>query len=186
MSEPASISFGIAARYAQAVFELVREKKSIDKLETDVAELAVAVEASEDLVSLINSPIYNRYDQTRAILAIVKKMGIIDVLGNTMGLMATKRRLFVLPALLERLEFLIADHKGEVSAEVTSAKVLTKTQSDKLSKAITSRIGKAVKIKATVDENIIGGLVVKVESKMVDTSIRSKLNSLQNVMKEVG
>ena len=80
MTEPASISFGIAARYAKAVFELVKEKKSIDKLETDIVEFAAAVEAREDLVSLINSPIYNRYDQTNAILAIVKKMGIIDVL----------------------------------------------------------------------------------------------------------
>jgi F-type H+-transporting ATPase subunit delta len=100
--------------------------------------------------------------------------------------MATKRRLFVLPALLDRLEDLIANHKGEVSAEVITAKALTKTQSDKLSKAITAQVGKSVKIKAIVDDDIIGGLVVKVGSKMVDTSIRSKLNSLQNVMKEVG
>ena len=186
VSEPASISSGIAARYAQAVFELAKEQKSINKLETDVAELCNAVEVSEDLVSLINSPIYNRDAQTRAISEIVKKMGLLESLGSTLGLMATKRRLFVLPALLDRLEVLIADHKAEVSAEVTSAKALTKTQSDKLSKAITARVGKAVKIKATVDEDIIGGLIVKVGSKMIDTSLRSKLNSLQNVMKEVG
>ena len=92
----------------------------------------------------------------------------------------------MLPALLKRLEFLIAQSKGEVSVEVTSAKTLTKIQSNKLSKVITARVGKAVKFKAIVDSNIIGGLVVKIGSKMVDTSIRSKLNSLQNVMKEVG
>jgi F-type H+-transporting ATPase subunit delta len=186
VSEPASISSGIAARYALAVFELAKDQKAIDKLETDIADLSEAVSASEDLVFLINSPIYNRDAQTRAIAAIAKKMGLLESLGNTLGLMATKRRLFVLPALLVRLELLIADHKGEVSAEVTSAKALTKTQSDKLSKAITVRVGKAVKIKASVDEDIIGGLIVKVGSKMIDTSIRSKLNSLQNVMKEVG
>ena len=186
VSEPASISSGIAARYAQAVFELAKDQKAIDKLETDIADLSEAVSASEDLVSLINSPIYNRDAQTRAMAAIAKKMGLLESLGSTLGLMATKRRLFVLPALLVRLEVLIADHKGEVSAEVTSAKALTKTQSDKLSKAITARIGKAVKIKVSVDEDIIGGLIVKVGSKMIDTSIRSKLNSLQNVMKEVG
>jgi len=186
VSEPASISSGIAARYAQAVFELAKDQKAIDKLEIDIADLSEAVGASEDLVSLINSPIYNRDAQTRAIAAIAKKMGLLESLGSTLGLMATKRRLFVLPALLVRLEVLIADHKGEVSAEVTSAKALTKKHSDKLSKAITARIGKAVKIKVSVDEDIIGGLIVKVGSKMIDTSIRSKLNSLQNVMKEVG
>ena len=186
MSEPASISSGIAARYAQAVFELAKEQKSIDKLETDVAELSDAVEISKDLVSLISSPIYNRNAQAKAITAIVDKMGLLAIFGRTLSLMAAKRRLFVLPALLDCLEGLLADHKGEVSAEVTSAKALTKTQSDKLSKAISARVGKIVKIKATVNEDIIGGLVVKVESKMIDTSIRSKLVSLQNVMKEVG
>ena len=186
MSEPASISSGIAARYAQAMFELVQEKKLIGKLERDVEQLLVAVDASKDLVNLINSPIYSRHDQTRAISAVVTKMGLLEVFGNTLRLMATKRRLFVLPALLKRLEFLIAQSKGELSVEVTSAKALTKIQSNKLSKVITARVGKAVKFKATVDSNIIGGLVVKIGSKMVDTSIRSKLNSLQNVMKEVG
>ena len=186
MSETASISSGIAARYAQALFELAKEQKSIDKLALNVAELSDVVEASEDLVSLINSPIYNSDAQTIAISAIVEKMGLLESFGSTLGLMATKRRLFVLPALLDRLEDLIANHKGEVSAEVITAKSLTKTQSDKLSKAITAQVGKSVKIKAIVDDDIIGGLVVKVGSKMVDTSIRSKLNSLQNVMKEVG
>ena len=186
VSEPASISSGIAARYAQAIFELVKERKLIDKLERDVADFLVAVAASKDLVTFINSPIYSRHDQTKAITAIVTKMELLEVFGNTLRLMATKRRLFVLPALLNRLEVLIAQSKGEVSIEVTSAKALSKIQSKKLSKVITARIGKAVKFKATVDENIIGGLVVKIGSKMVDTSIRSKLNSLQNVMKEVG
>jgi F-type H+-transporting ATPase subunit delta len=186
VSEPASISSGIAARYAQAVFELAKEQKSIDKLETDVAELSDAVDISKDLVSLITSPIYNRNAQAKAITAIVDKMGLLAIFGRTLSLMAAKRRLFVLPAFLDCLEGLLADHKGEVSAEVISAKALTKTQSDKLSKAISARVGKIVKIKATVNEDIIGGLVVKVESKMIDTSIRSKLVSLQNVMKEVG
>jgi F-type H+-transporting ATPase subunit delta len=94
--------------------------------------------------------------------------------------------LFVLPQLLDRLHDLIAEDKGEVTAEVISAKAMTKTQSDKLAAAIKSRIGKNVKIDATIDQELIGGLVVKVGSKMIDTSIRSKLNSLQNVMKEVG
>jgi len=107
-------------------------------------------------------------------------------MANTLSLMATKRRLFVLPQLVAQLRALIAEDKGEVTAEVTSATAMTKAQSDKLAKTLKANVGKDVIIKATVDESLIGGLVVKVGSKMIDTSIRSKLNSLQNAMKEVG
>jgi F-type H+-transporting ATPase subunit delta len=186
VSEPASISSGIAARYAQAVFELVQDQGRLDKLENDIQKLTDALAESTDLAALINSPIYSRDAQSKAILAIASKMKLTKTMCNTLGLMASKRRLFVLPSLLEKLSGLIADHKSELSAEVTSAKALTKAQSEKLSKMIAARVGKAVKINATINEDIIGGLVVKVGSKMIDTSIRSKLNSLQNVMKEVG
>ena len=186
MSEPASISSGIAARYAQAVFELAQEQGHLDKLENDIQILKEVLSQSVDLMSLINSPVYSREAQSKAVLAVAAKMKLTKTMSNTLGLMASKRRLFVVPALLDRLSGLIAEHKGEVSAEVTSAKALTKAQSEKLSKAISARVGKDVKINATVDEGIIGGLVVKVGSRMIDTSIRSKLNSLQNVMKEVG
>ena len=98
----------------------------------------------------------------------------------------SKRRLFVVPALIDQLRALIAERKGEETAEVTSAKALTKTQTDKLTASIIAQIGKDVKINAAVDKDLIGGLIVKVGSKMIDTSIRSKLNALQNVMKEVG
>ncbi len=105
---------------------------------------------------------------------------------NTLALMASKRRLFVLPSLLAALRSRIAKEKGEVTAEVASAKALTKTQAASLAKTLKAQMGIDVKIKATVDESLIGGLVVKVGSKMIDTSIRSKLNALQNKMKEVG
>ena len=186
MSEPASIYSDIAVRYAQAVFELAQNKDQLDKLESDIQNFKDALAESADLASLINSPVYSRDEQAKAILAIASKMKLTKTMCNTLGLMASKRRLFVVPSLLERLASLIADHKGELSAEVTSAKALTKGQSEKLSKMISAGVGKTVQINATVDEDIIGGLIVKVGSKMIDTSIRSKLNSLQNVMKEVG
>lgn len=113
-------------------------------------------------------------------------MGLEPAMSNGLAVMASKRRLFVLPQLLKQLRAMIADHKGEVTADVTSAKALTKAQSDKLAKTLKARVGKTVKINATVDESLIGGLVVKVGSKMIDTSIRSRLDSLQNAMKEVG
>ncbi|WP_093118506.1 F0F1 ATP synthase subunit delta [Salinihabitans flavidus] len=186
MSEPASISSGIAERYAMAIFEIAQENKSLDKLEAGVDDLSAALSESEDLRDLLHSPIYRRDDQRAAILAVAKKMGLDAVLINALGLMAEKRRLFVLPQLVTRLRALIAEHKGEVTADVVSAKALTKTQTEKLAKTLKERIGKDIKINATVDDALIGGLVVKVGSKMIDTSIRSRLDSLQNAMKEVG
>ncbi|MEX3016411.1 F0F1 ATP synthase subunit delta [Gymnodinialimonas hymeniacidonis] len=186
MSEPASISTGIAARYATAMFELASEEKALPALESDIDALDAALEGSADLRDLIHSPIYGREETAAAIGGVADKMGLNAITGNTLRLMASKRRLFVLPALLTELREKIADHKGEVTAEVTSAKALTKTQMDNLAKTLKASVGKSVNLKATVDESIIGGLVVKVGSKMIDTSIRSKLNALQNTMKEVG
>nr|WP_218958656.1 F0F1 ATP synthase subunit delta [Thalassovita aquimarina] len=186
VSEPASISSGIAARYATAIFEIAKETNSLAKIEPNVIDLASALNESADLRALISSPLVSRDDQEKAIAALAVKMGVEPVLKDGLSLMAQKRRLFVLPQLLDQLSALIAEDKGEVTAEVTSAKALTKTQADKLAKTLAARVGKDVKINATVDEDLIGGLVVKVGSKMIDTSIRSKLNSLQNAMKEVG
>ena len=186
VSEPASISAGIAQRYATAIFEIAEESKALDSLETSLNDLAAALDGSEDLQTLISSPLLSRGEQERAITAVAAKMGLDPVLGNTLSLMARKRRLFVVLALIAALRARLADARGEVTAEVTSAKALTKTQSEKLAKTLAGRVGKKVTVNATVDADIIGGLVVKVGSKMIDTSIRSKLNSLQNAMKEVG
>ena len=186
MSEPASISSGIAARYASAVFELAKDASDLKTLESNVQDLDTVLADSSDIRDLINSPVVSREDQANAIAAVAKKMKLMPIVSNTLALMASKRRLFVLPALVEQLRALIAEEKGEITAEVISAKAMTKTQTDKLAKAIKARIGKDVNIDASVDEALIGGLVVKVGSQMIDTSIRSKLNSLQNVMKEVG
>jgi F-type H+-transporting ATPase subunit delta len=186
VSEPASISSGIAKRYAAAVFEIASENKALTKLESGLDDLSAALAESADLRNLINSPLVSRDDQGKAIAAVAKTMKLQPVLANVLGLMAEKRRLFVLPQLIDQLRAMIADDKGEVTADVQSAKALTKTQSDKLAKTLADRIGKDVKINATVDKTLVGGLVVKVGSKMIDTSIRSKLSSLQNAMKEVG
>ncbi|MEZ5715759.1 MAG: F0F1 ATP synthase subunit delta [Paracoccaceae bacterium] len=186
MSEPASISTGIAARYATAVFDLAKESKATAALEADIAALDAVLTESADFNALIQSPIYTRDEQADAIAAIAKEMKLSPTMASALGLMAAKRRLFVLPQLVAALRGLIAADKGEVTAEVVSAKALTKAQADKLAKTLKASVGKDVNIKATVDESLIGGLVVKVGSKMIDTSIRSRLNSLQNAMKEVG
>lgn len=186
MSEPIGISTGIAARYATAVFELAIDGKALPALEKDVDVLEAALADSADLQTLLTSPLYSREEQGSAIAAVAKKMKLSESTSNVLALMASKRRLFVLPQLLSSLRTRIATHKGEVTAEVTSAKALTKAQTESLAKTLKAQIGADVKIKATVDETIIGGLIVKVGSKMIDTSIKSKLNALQNTMKEVG
>lgn len=186
MSEPASISTGIAGRYAAAVYELAKEANDVQGLESDIALLLTAMAESSDFNDLIHSPVYSRSEQAAAITAIAKQAGVSTLMTNTLALMANKRRLFVLPQLLQRLRDEIAADKGEVTADVTSAKALTKAQSEKLAETLKARMGKNVTINASVDESLIGGLIVKVGSKMIDTSIRSKLSSLQNAMKEVG
>jgi len=186
VSEPVSISAGIAGRYAGAVFDLAREGGEIASIEADVEALEAALHDSADLRALIASPVVTRAEQGRAIGAVASQMALTRTMQNTLALMASKRRLFVLPQLLAALSARIAAEKGEITADVTAPKALTKAQTDKLARALSANFGKNVKIRAGVDEGLIGGLVVRVGSKMIDTSIRSRLAALQNSMKEVG
>jgi F-type H+-transporting ATPase subunit delta len=186
VSETAGISTGIASRYATAVFDLAKEGKAIKALESDAAALQAAIGESADLLTLLTSPLYSREEQSIAITAIAEKMKLSAMTINVLALLASKRRLFVMPHFLSVLQNMLSEERGEVTADVTTAKKLTKGQSDKLAKTLKAQVGKSVTIKETVDETIIGGLIVKVGSKMIDTSIASKLNALQNTMKEVG
>jgi F-type H+-transporting ATPase subunit delta len=185
VAEPVSISSGIAERYATAVLELAEEGKALSTLEADVGALKTALAESADLQSLIASPLYSRDNQTKAIAALAAAMGLSDTFKGTLGVMAEKRRLFVLPQLLAVLAERIAEAKGEVTADVTAAKALTKTQSDALAKSLKAAIGKTVNLNVAVDESLIGGMIVKIGSRMIDTSIKSKLAGLENAMKGV-
>jgi F-type H+-transporting ATPase subunit delta len=186
VSEPASISSGIAERYATAVFELAREDGALPSLEQDVEALDAALADSAELRVMIASPLFSRAEQGAAVAMIADRMGLTELLARTLSLMAAKRRLFVLPQMLHQLAEMIAEEKGEMTAEVRSAKALTKAQAEKLAAAIKASVGKDVKLKTAVEPALIGGLVVKVGSKMIDSSIRSKLDALKNSMKEVG
>jgi F-type H+-transporting ATPase subunit delta len=184
VSEPASISTGIAARYAQAVFDLSRDDGGLAALEKDVSALDGAIRLSPDLREVLSSPVLGRLDQGNAIGALAEKMGLGGTLANTLRLMAAKRRLFVVPQMIAALKGMLADERGEVSADVRSAKELSKAQADKLAETLKASTGKDVNLHVTVDQSLIGGLVVKIGSRMIDTSIRAKLNALQNTMKE--
>lgn len=186
VSESASISSGIAARYATALFELAKEGKAITALEGDIDALDVALDGSADFRDLISSPVYSRDDQGNAISALGQKMALSELVVHTLALMASKRRLFVLPQLLTVLRDMISAEKGEVTAEVSSAAKLSAAQAKELAATLKARVGKNVILKTTVDESLIGGLVVKLGSTMIDTSLKARLAALQNSMKEVG
>jgi F-type H+-transporting ATPase subunit delta len=177
---------GAAGRYATALFDLAKDAGALDQSETDLTALGAALEESDELSDLIRNPVYSRDEQGAAMAAIADKMGLSPLIKNVIGLMATKRRLFAVPELIEVFQSLMADHRGEVTADVTAAHPLSDTQATALVAKIKAAMGREVKLNVTVDEDIIGGLVVKVGSKMIDSSIRSKLTSLQNAMKEVG
>lgn len=186
MSETSSLSASIAGRYATALFELAQESGALETAEADIARLGEALAISADLRALIASPIHARDDQARAMAAVGAALGVTPLTANVIGLMAAKRRLFVLPHLVETFRAMMAAHRGEITAEVTAAHALSDAQRASLAATLAQATGREVKLNVKVDGDLIGGLIVKVGSKMIDTSIRSKLASLQNVMKEVG
>ncbi len=186
VANTASISATIAGRYAQAVFDLAKEEGAIDALSDQLGALADALADSADLRDLIDSPVYTRAQQETAIAALADRMGLSVTLKNTLALMAQNRRLFTLPALIDALRNMIAAERGEVTAEVTAAQALSDEQQKRLAATLAEKSGKTVKLNTRVDESLIGGMIVKLGSQMIDTSIRSRLASLQNAMKEVG
>ena len=176
-------SGGIAERYATAAFEIAREEDALDQLGQDVEALRQALDESPELRELTRSPVYTRDEQARAIGAVAERMGIGATLANTLRLMASKRRLFVLRDLLRDLPAMIARHRGEMTAEVLSASPMSEAQSERLARTLRESVGRDVRIDARTDPALIGGLVVRLGSKMIDTSIRSKLAALETSLR---
>jgi F-type H+-transporting ATPase subunit delta len=177
---------GVADRYAAALFDLALETGALETTERDVDALAAALDESADLRALAESPLYPRDDQRRAIVAVAQAMGLSQLVTNTVAVMASKRRLFVLRDMLSLFRKRVADHRGEMTAEVVSAHAMSDAQRKALSETLKNVVGREVALDVQVDESLIGGLVVKVGSKMIDTSIRSQLNRLQHSMREAG
>ncbi len=186
VASSAFLTSGAAGRYATALFEIARDDGKLDKVEEDVTALEAALADSDDLTAMIHSPIPSRAEQGAAMAAIAAKMGLGPEVSNTVALMAANRRLFVLPAMLAGVRALTAEHRGEVTAEVTAPAPLDDRQTKALAEKLRASIGKEVKLAVAVDRSLIAGLIVKVGSRMIDTSIRSKLSHLQNELKEVG
>jgi F-type H+-transporting ATPase subunit delta len=177
---------GLAARYAAALFELADEKKQLDEVAADLASLKKAIAESGDLTRLIRSPVLSRAEQSRALAAVLEKAGMSELVRRFVGLVAQNRRLFVLPDMIDAYLSQLAERRGEVTAEVVSAHPLSDAQRDAVAQALRKAVGGKVAVDARVDPALIGGLVVKVGSRLIDSSLRTKLQRLQHAMKGVG
>ena len=177
---------GLAGRYARALFDLANESKALEKVEADLNTLNSMLGESADMRSFVDSPIYGRNEQTSAVMAVTKAAKLGDIATKFLGVLAANRRLNILSSVIVGFAQFMSKHRGEVTAEVVSANALTDAQLKELKKELMASVGHDVTIDAVVDESLLGGLVVKVGSLMVDSSLKTKLDNLAIAMKGVG
>lgn len=183
MDNSGGISASLAGRYATALFSLAQDKKSLDKVAADLESLGRAVTESSDLSAFLNSPVISRTDAKGAVAGLAKKMKLNALTANTLGVLADNRRLSELPAVIRAFQSLLSAHRGEVRAEVASAFPLTEAQVDAVTANLKKRVGSDVTVSTKVDPSLLGGLVVRIGSQMIDSSIKTHLNSLATAMK---
>jgi len=174
---------GLAGRYANALFELAQEQNALDAVSADLGSLRKAMDASPDLTRLVKSPVFSAEDHARALKAILEKMGANALSSKFVLLLAQKRRLSALTGVMAAYETLVAKSRGETEAEVTSARALGDGEVAELKSVLKSRLGKEPRLHTKVDPSLLGGLVVKVGSRMIDSSLRTKLDGLRAAMK---
>ncbi len=177
---------GMAGRYANALFELALEGNAIDAVLADLRNFDALLAASADLTRLVRSPVFTAEEQAKALTAVLDKAGIGGLAAKFLKVVASNRRLFAARDMVKAFRALVARHKGEVTAEVTVADQLGDARLNEIRDALKSVTGKDIQMDVTVDPAIIGGLVVKLGSRMVDTSLRTKLNAIKHAMKEAG
>lgn len=184
-AEDPSVS-GVSGRYATALFELAREQKSVDAVKADLDRFEAMLNDSADLKRLVRSPVFSAEAQQKALSAMLDKAGISGISANFLKVLTANRRLFAIADVIRAFRALVAKFKGEATADVTVAEALSDKNLDALKVALKSVTGKEVALNVKVDPAIIGGLVVKLGSRMVDSSLRTKLNSIKHAMKEAG
>ncbi|MEP9374862.1 F0F1 ATP synthase subunit delta [Mesorhizobium sp. KR1-2] len=186
MAQSSSPISAVADRYAASLYELAADSKQVAKVESDLGRFEALLEGSEDLSRMIKSPVFSAEEQAKAIDAIVTKAKIDGLAGNFLRVAAANRRLFAVPGMIKAFRRIAAEQRGEVAAEITSAHELTAPQQNELKATLKGVAGKDVSITVTVDPSLLGGLVVKLGSRQIDTSLKTKLNSLKLALKEVG
>lgn len=184
-AEDPSVS-GVSGRYATALFELARDEKSVDAVKADLDRFEAMLADSAELKRLVRSPVFSAGVQLKALSAVLDKAGITGVAANFLKVLTTNRRLFAVDEVIRAFRTLVAKFRGEATADVTVAEQLNDKNLDALKVALKSVTGKDVALNVKVDPSIIGGLVVKLGSRMVDSSLRTKLNSIKHAMKEAG
>ena len=185
MSESISLSAGVARRYATAIFNLCDEQDQLKILQKEVELLSELLKKSSDFQSLITSPVYSREQQEMVVVSLAKYLKVGANTKNLLRLLAKKGRLFILKDFIDEVLILLSNKRDEIGAEVVSAGTLTITQIAKLETSFSEILKKDVKIEVKIDKSLIGGMIVKLGSKMIDTTIKSKLVKLQTKMKEV-
>jgi F-type H+-transporting ATPase subunit delta len=177
------IQASLGGRYAIALFDLAESSKSVDRVEASLAAVRDALEQSDDFRELTSSPLIARGQATKAVLATADQLGVDPTTRSFLGVLAENRRLGALPQIIRAFRQLAARHRGEATAEVTSAHPLTPAQVDELKQQLRLRLGREVSVDLSVDADLLGGLVVRIGSQMIDSSIRTRLNALAAAMK---
>ncbi|WP_183902366.1 F0F1 ATP synthase subunit delta [Rhizobium metallidurans] len=186
VADTSQLTSGVAERYASSLFELALEEGAVATVTADLDRFQAMLDESEDLTRFVASPVFSAEDQLKAIIAISEKAGISGFVANFLKVVARNRRLFALPGMIKAFRVIAARQRGEITAEVTSAHALDAAQETELKAALKGVTGKDVAVNVTVDPSILGGLIVKVGSRQIDTSLRTKLSTLKLALKEVG
>ena len=186
MATDSSMTTGVAERYASALFDLAKDQGQQVQVEQDLTRFQALLDESPDLTRMVLSPAFSSGEQGKAIAAITAKAGIGGLTGNFLKLLARNRRLFAVSGMIKNYRIIAARARGEVAAEVASAHPLTDAQMQALKDQLKASLGKDVNIAAKVDASLLGGLVVKVGSRMIDSSLKTKLEQLKVAMKGTG
>ena len=176
---------GLADRYATALFELARERGTIEEIERDLDSIRELVDSSDDLRRVVRSQTLSRAEQGKALDAVLERLGTNQYVRNFVALLARNRRVFLLTDMIAAFQAKLAEHRGEVSAEVTSAVPLKPNHLDAVRDALRTIVGREVTLESRVDPSLIGGLTVRVGSRMLDNSLRTKLQNLELAMKGI-
>ena len=174
---------GIATRYATAIFELAQEEKSLEAVDKDLASLRAMVATSPDLTRLVRAPVFSSEEQVAGLNAILNRMEASPLTRRFVLLLSQKRRLFYLTDIIRAFHAMVARQRGEVEASVTSARALGDAEIASLKQILKSKLGRDARLEAKVDPSLLGGLVVKVGSRMIDSSLRTKLNGMRAAMR---
>jgi F-type H+-transporting ATPase subunit delta len=185
MSETLSLTSGVAGRYATALFSLFKEEEQLKLLQKDIEKISELHAKSEDFRRLISSPIYKREEQVRALGALGKKLNLQKKSENLLQVMASKGRIYLVLQLVRDVTALLENERNEIRVEVISAESISNDQKDKLEKTFSKILDQKARMNLSWDKSLIGGMIVKIGSRMIDTTIKSKLTKLQNIMKEV-